>query len=165
MGYFEWNYVVLISFKKSYFGSFNKLKSSARGTGHRRRQGDCFSGFAVLGYSWWCVAELLWYHFKKNKCVWLGTVGELLPEWFYFLIMEFSIFTQIKYLDLKVLLATPSDGNFSVVALLILDLHNSDTSSRWMFSLSVRSFWGDGEIEGKLRRRDKSSYGRSTKKL
>lgn len=44
--------------------------------------------------------------------------------------MEFSIFTQIKYLDMKVLLATPSDGNFSLVALLILDLRNSGTSSR-----------------------------------
>lgn len=43
--------------------------------------------------------------------------------------MEFSIFTQIKYLDMKVLLATPSDGNFSVVALLILDLRNSGTST------------------------------------
>lgn len=30
---------------------------------------------------------------------------------------------------MKVLLATPSDGNFSVVALLILDLRNSGTST------------------------------------
>lgn len=53
---------------------------------------------------------------KTSLCNW-KPLGEMLPKSFYFLIIEFSIFHQIKYLGMKVLLATPSDGNFRAVSL------------------------------------------------
>lgn len=44
---------------------------------------------------------------KTSLCDW-KPLGEMLPKSFYFLIIGFSIFHQIKYLSMKVLLATPS---------------------------------------------------------
>lgn len=53
---------------------------------------------------------------KTSRCDW-KLLGKFCQS-FCFLIIEFSIFNQVKYLNLKVLLATSSDGSFQIVSLL-----------------------------------------------
>lgn len=124
----------LDTFKKSYFDSFCKLKVSARDIAPKSKQGYCFGGFGgsavlVLPGGVLLLSYLDITLRKTSVCGWELLVKCCQSD-FYFLIMEFSIFTQIKYLDVKALLATPSDGNCRVVCLLILDLHNFGICSR-----------------------------------